>query len=337
MAKLVVPPTDPRLHEILHKVLQAKLLQDDHLWSLECLPLLYTRLDALHALVREAQVANAHTPDTSVVDYIFKSIDRMKSHLKEHFEAGAPFTVHRLAELVVEYADSGYLLTTVLLAQKYVLALSRTISVLSKETDFSNTLGDPKVLGNGDMTINGLCSHEKDEAERAGNGHSDTHTATPAPPVPLNGEVSSEPTATDSTSKRLRDEDEKTKMASAQDYEDHDLPSNIRFVALPWAEPPISSKVQDFDVENSVNGVESKTDTAEKSPEYQAPPLKKMKTSDTDSPSPEKAPFKLLSPLNMEGKIEEGEYSQSYYQENSIDYKVDRNERYSEEVLFQIA
>lgn len=328
MAKLVVPPLDSRLAEIFNKVLQTKVLDDDNLWSHECLPLLYSRLDALHNLVREAQISNANTPDMNIVDDIFKTVEKIKAHLNDHFKTGAPFTVHRLGELLVDYSGSGYLLNTVVLAQKYVLALARTIRVLSKETDYSVTLGDPSVLGDGDYTINGLFGDDKDEAEKTANGL-------------LNGthyraitENAFNPEKTP-TLKRLREIHKDTELASAQDYEDHDLPTNIRFVSLPWAEPQISSNVQDFDVEHSASGVEVvESETHDQCLEVQSPPLKKMKnTCEKGNAIPEKSLFQLISPLKMDGKLGE-ECSQNCYEEKPLDYKVDRTERYSEEVLF---
>lgn len=345
MARLVVPPTDLRLAEIFHNVLIAKVLHNDALWARECRPLLHSRLDALHALVKEAQVSNANTPDSRVVEHIFSTLDKIKRHLSEHFDTGAPFTVHRLSELLVDYAASGYLLTTVLSAQKYVLALARTIMVLSKETDYSATLGDPHAVGDGDYTINGLCSHEKNEAEmaatRLANGHSNAKGALE--------DIVAASEAEKTTLKRVQEATKDVELASAQDYEDHDLPTNIRFVALLWGDSSASTKVQeaqevqnvqevqdvqDFDVEHSVLGVEvTQVETLEVS-ESQKPPKKKAKNGLTkDAATSEDSQFHLLSPLRN-GKVKDAEYGLRYYEEKNLDYEVDRTERYSEEVLF---
>lgn len=350
MAKLVVPPINSRLEAILFKVLDAKVLRDDALWSLECLPLLYSRLDALRNLVREAQMANAHAPDKTIVDHIFRTLDRIRGHLEAHFLTGAPFTVHRLSELMVDYRASGYLLTTVVLAQKFVLALARTIMVLSKETDYlpageqldksSDSVDRPEVAG---QIKNGLSkdptvSENAIEAENAIERENASDSICGSVTDTLNGYASR---------KRLQ---ENGNLASAQDYKDFDLPTNIRFVTLRWGETQeevtgedaevfsensVNGTVQDFDVENTVRGME---DPVEASPvtDAKTPPPKKMKMSKSKSSSPnntENSLF-LLSPLNMDAKIEDAECSQEYLDKKLLDYKVDRNERYSEEVLF---
>lgn len=352
MAKLVVPPIDSRLEAILRKVLDAKILRDDALWSLECLPLLYSRLDALRNLVREAQVANAHAPDKSVVDHIFRTLERIRGHLEAHFLTGAPFTIHRLSELMVDYGASGYLLTTVVLAQKYVLALARTIMVVSKETDYlpaehldksSDSIDRLEVDG---QIENGILSNARvaENATEAENADSENATDSESASDGIHGSL----TDTRNGRKRLQ---ENGNLASAQDYQNFDLPTNIRFVTLRWgesqeevtgedaevlSETSVNGTVQDFDVENTVRGME---DPAEAPPvtEAKTPPSKKMKTSKSTSSSPkisENSLFQLLSPLNMEAKVEDAECSQEYFEEKPLDYKVGRNERYSEEVLF---
>lgn len=340
MAKLTVPPVDLRLAEIFQKILNDGKLNDDKLWQHECLPLLLSRLDTLHSLVKEAQVSNANTPDLKIVDHIFATIDKTKAHLREHFETGAPFTVHRLSELLLDYTASGYLLQSVEAAQKYILAFARTAIVLLKETDYLETLGDPEVLGNGDYTINGLCSEDKDEKELADareNGHTtETEPSKKNGNSPTtgknglndnhNGNVVSFGYEEQVMLKRVRDAQHDAKYALAQEYEDHDLPTNIKFVSLQWggcsAGLSVSDTVQDFDVENSVLGVE----VAQKVDE--SPPKKKVKNEETKKSSD----VHLLSPLQMEGKIKDADYNLRYYEEKNLEYEVDRS--YSSEVLF---
>ncbi|SGZ56511.1 CIC11C00000005176 [Sungouiella intermedia] len=339
MAKLVVPPADSRLVAILNQVLDQKVLHNDALWTLECLPLLFSRLDVLHSLVREAQVANANTPDSRIVNHIFHTLTKIRGHLEDHFREGAPFTVHRLSELIVDHDGSGYLLTTVVLAQKYVLALARTVMVLSKESDFRSI-----ELGNRAEGVRPERAGAK-EHEKTGNGLLSSEYI-----VKIAGNGSSALVTDDSTTKynqtNMHPRDS-TPVASAQDYEEFDLPTNIRFVTLPWAETTektesettnetsVSVSVQDFDLDNSVSGVEDvETDIPDGVKEAKTPPSKRLRMSKSNSVSPEKQLFQLLSPLHMDGKIEESECAQLYFEEKLLDYKVDRTERYSEEVLF---
>lgn len=354
MAKLAVPPTDSRLASILHKVLDSKVLLDDSLWTLECLPLLYSRLDALHTLVRDAQVVNAHAPDKSIVDHIFHTLEQIRSHLESHFLNGAPFTIQRLSELVVDYGSSGYLLTTVVLAQKYVLALARTVMVLSKETEYLPAVES----GSSDNIVDSEGTREMLDSIEKKNG---------LPKVGKNNHATggiresnrntSDTEKGPARSKRLRTRDNR---ASAQDYEDFDLPINVRFVTLPWGddgesyeedtgefqeesasveEPSVNATVENVTVESNVNTTEEvPPEVSGRVADSKLPPSKKMKKSCKASLSPKsvnaESQFHNLSPLNMDGKLDDGECSPLYFDKKLLDYKVDRSERYSEEVLF---
>lgn len=356
MAKLAVPPTDSRLTSILHKVLDSKVLLDDSLWTLECLPLLYSRLDALHTLVRDAQVVNANAPDKSVVDHIFHTLEQIRSHLETHFLNGAPFTIQRLSELVVDYGSSGHLLTTVVLAQKYVLALARTVMVLSKETEYLPAVES----GSSDNSVDSADTRETFGSNEKKNGLSKVGTGKNnqvSGGIHESDRITSDTENGPARSKRLRTGDNR---ASAQDYEDFDLPINVRFVTLPWGEDgesyeedtggfqeesasaeetSVNAKVEDVTVESNVSTTEEvPAEVSGRVADSKLPPSTKLKKSCKASLSPKsvsaESQFHNLSPLNMDGKLDDGECSPLYFDKKLLDYKVDRSERYSEEVLF---
>lgn len=237
MAKLAVPPVDPELRRHMLTVLAGRRLCNDALWEKSILPLFLARLDAIATLVRQATTTNANTPSTAVVDDIYTTLARISRHTRRNFARAAPFTVVRLAELLVAYDRSGYTLASVGHAQKYVAALCQCAVVQSPE------------VAAGDETP-----------------------------------------AVSEARKRLRDE------ATREDYEQHDLPRNVRFVLLPWAE--LAEQLEDEGAQKRV-------------------------CCERDS-----KPSQLLSPLPM--KLDDSELVAGYYDE----YKVDRAERPNEEVLF---
>lgn len=269
MAKLIVPPLDESFQKTLLLVIANKKLEDDGIWTVDILPGLVQRLREIETAVRQAQTANANTPNASTVAEITATCAKINRHLAENFANGAPFTIHRIAELMLHYASSGYSLSSVVLAQKYLDALARTVVVLSKETDHIQNLETSSGQGNG-------------------------------------------------WTKRLREEG--TPRATPEDYDEHDLPTNIRFVALPWAKNAVA--VQDFDVEGSVCDIRSDGET---------PPPKRRKGREDGVENPNQ----LLSPLQMDAKeaVEESNEMLKNLGEFCQD-KYNRSERLSEEVLF---
>lgn len=132
-----MPPIDTRLRSLLLPVLADKRLDNDALWCSEVLPLLQEYLVSLGHLVRQSVTANANAPATKIVDEIHQTLDEISRNLSRSFASAAPFTVHRVAELLLAYDESGYSLTTVVLAQKWLLALARTLSVSSSELSYN--------------------------------------------------------------------------------------------------------------------------------------------------------------------------------------------------------
>lgn len=137
MARLAAPPIDERLRLMLRSVLAKKSLDNDALWREEILPLINNFLEALGQLVRQSVTTNANAPAAHITDNINRTLSAISRTLANSFADSAPFTVHRLAELFVSYNESGYSLSTVALAQKWLVALARVLSVSSSESMFA--------------------------------------------------------------------------------------------------------------------------------------------------------------------------------------------------------
>lgn len=149
MAKISVPSLDPELHQLASDIISKKGLDDDQKWVNSIHPLLVKRLETIEAQIQHSVTANANTPPTTTLDEVKRTLERIRETMEENFDSGPPFTIRRIAELLVQYEDSEYSLTTVALAHKYLLALARLICVQSKESSFkelqfisaSSTLG----------------------------------------------------------------------------------------------------------------------------------------------------------------------------------------------------
>lgn len=136
MAKISVPSLDPELHQLASDIISKKGLDDDQKWVTSIHPLLLKRLETIEAQIQHSVTANANTPPTTTLDEVKRTLERIRETMEENFDSGPPFTIRRIAELLVQYEDSEYSLTTVALAHKYLLALARLICVQSKESSF---------------------------------------------------------------------------------------------------------------------------------------------------------------------------------------------------------
>lgn len=184
MVRLVIPPVDARLLNTLDLPLKKGILNDDATWTNTVLPLLLERIDLVKAAVHQAQKTHASGPTAQDVDVITKRCDKIRHHLETQFCDGAPFTIYRIAELVLEPEKSGLSLSTVQQAQRYLAAFARTVLVLSKETDhLEKENGEPKQEHNGK-------AEKKDVPNKA----------------------------------------------SPTQYEEYDLPRDVTFISLPWAQ-----------------------------------------------------------------------------------------------------
>lgn len=193
MVRITVPPINTRLREILEQPKKTGELNDDVTWKSTLLPLLLERLKTVKEAVHQAQTTNANGPTGKEVDKIYSSCDKIKEYLGKNFADAAPFTIYRIAELVLEPEKSGYLLSTMQLVERYLAAFARTVMVVSKETEFF-----------GDV--------DKDESTES-NGSNGVR----------------------------KESDTELNKATPADYEKYDLPRDVKFISLPWAQPKKAS------------------------------------------------------------------------------------------------
>ncbi|KAF7584527.1 hypothetical protein FOB63_000599 [Clavispora lusitaniae] len=183
---LQVPPVSDKLQNALQRVLENKILNDDAFWCADILPAL---LDRLHEIKLSVASKDMH-PECLEADIVAVA-DEIQSRLQTEFSDGAPFTILRIAELVLRYDDNGYSLTTAQHMKKYIDALKKTVFVSSKETDYPLSPGE---------------------------------TSRPQTPSTLFS-------------------------ATPSDYDHHNLPTNVLFVPIPWAET--SNQMEDKHDEES--------------------------------------------------------------------------------------
>ncbi|KAM9939954.1 hypothetical protein OXX80_000566 [Metschnikowia pulcherrima] len=138
MAKLAVPSPSARLEELLSPVLAKKHLGNDALWRNEILPLIQSYLEGLGHSVRQSATTNANAPAAKIIDEINREFAEISRILASSFASEAPFTIQRVAELLLAYRESGYSLATVASAQKWLAALARTVSVTTSESAYAS-------------------------------------------------------------------------------------------------------------------------------------------------------------------------------------------------------
>lgn len=162
MAKLSIPAISPELQQAFEPIIHQKCLDDDTKWEKSILPIFLDRLKSIETQIRQSVTSNANTPSTQVLDDITRTISRIRMHLQEYFPTAAPFTIRRIAEMVLLYEESEYSLSTVALANKYLLSLARLVCVQSKETSFREvSLSDSR--SGEDQKRNGLSSTDYDK------------------------------------------------------------------------------------------------------------------------------------------------------------------------------
>lgn len=206
-----LPPLEPAFQGHLQNIADTKVVQNDQLWNSEILPLFLHRLDRLADTTAEDEQTNKKTIN-------------IKSHVEKNFSGGPPFTIYRLAELLLETEIIGRQALP-----RYIDAISRAAMVLSMEGEYGE---------------------KDDDMENGVNGG-------------VNGDKGDSP------------------QAQEEDYVAHELPTNVRFIKLPWV---TEAKVSDFDMEESINAMDQHWH------HERTPPLKRQKTT-TEEPS------QLLSPL----------------------------------------
>lgn len=135
MAKLDAPQVEPSLCALLAPILLNGALDNDQLWQTQIVPLLTSHFRCFKALVRQTASSGAKEATLSAHEICVK-IDAIQQNL-DRFAEKAPFTIYRVAELLLRPEESGYLVATLAQAQKWVTAVLRLLCVALSETRFA--------------------------------------------------------------------------------------------------------------------------------------------------------------------------------------------------------
>lgn len=133
MTAIEVPLIADGLQASLKRVIDDKRLGDDIFWRTHVRPAVSQRITDIKHRIEASQPQEKE---------LVASLDYIQNRLEGAFLQGAPFTIHRLAELILYYRDSGYSLSTTQRAAKYIDALKKVVLVLSRETEFGETSSD---------------------------------------------------------------------------------------------------------------------------------------------------------------------------------------------------
>lgn len=121
----------PSLRQLLLPVLQRKCLRNDQLWQSQILPQLLSLFDNIGT-----SLSNRGVTDDALSSHIQSTIAKIVKRLSSGFSEAAPFTIHRLSELLLSPENSGYHVLSPKQMLKYVQAILRVVSVSSSESRY---------------------------------------------------------------------------------------------------------------------------------------------------------------------------------------------------------
>lgn len=128
------------MNEQLHKTLkslassdQACTIDEDD-WKNKALPGILELIEQIGSTSIETKQVSPS--DQEAIKKLERSKSRLASHLKTHFGAAAPFTIRRIAELLLDPKKEGYASNTLQEKVKFFNALSKSVLVSSALNEF---------------------------------------------------------------------------------------------------------------------------------------------------------------------------------------------------------
>lgn len=123
-------------HNILESLVsgeQALTIDEDH-WKNKALPGILELIEQIGSTSIDAEHESASSQET--IKRLERGKSKLVSHLKTHFAVAAPFTIRRIAELLLDPKKEGYALNTLQEKVKFFNALSKSVLVSSALNEF---------------------------------------------------------------------------------------------------------------------------------------------------------------------------------------------------------
>ncbi|CCE85235.1 Piso0_004817 [Millerozyma farinosa CBS 7064] len=128
------------MNEQLHKTLKSLASSDqactidENDWKNKALPGILESIEQIGSTSIEIEKSSPH--DQEAIRKLDRGKLRLISHLKAHFGVAAPFTIRRIAELLLDPKKEGYTLNTLQEKVKFFNALSKSVLVSSALNEF---------------------------------------------------------------------------------------------------------------------------------------------------------------------------------------------------------
>lgn len=156
MPELVIPPLEPQLAETFEDVVFSKQYKElpNAIWSSDILPKLIIRLEEIASISDKYGERYSKRPrGVDLPQSINRTKDKIVKHLEDVFLDKPPFTIQRIAEIMLHPEKEGYALSNNTQVLKYFNSFSKLVVVASSIFDYPEVTFVNPTLG-GSKTTN---------------------------------------------------------------------------------------------------------------------------------------------------------------------------------------
>ncbi|ABN64713.2 predicted protein [Scheffersomyces stipitis CBS 6054] len=165
---LNIPALDVELDTSLHDIVVAQKYDpnsDSGHWLNVILPKIIARLDLIAEIATsQGETYSVRPEGVDLHACISGNHRRIVTHLQQHFSTSPPFTIVRIAEILVDATKEGYDLFNNVQIFKYFNSLLKLVNVSSSVNDFPATTFSGDINGNGNG--NGTTHDDHDHIDK---------------------------------------------------------------------------------------------------------------------------------------------------------------------------
>jgi hypothetical protein len=138
---LCIPSLDEELSRPLQEIVEDRKFDKykDDLWKKELLPKIISRLDLIVEMSKTGEQYGKRPQGVELHKAISDANVKICRHIEETFQNGPPYTILRLAELLLDSGREGYHLINNVEILKYLNSLCKVVLVSSEILDFPPT------------------------------------------------------------------------------------------------------------------------------------------------------------------------------------------------------
>lgn len=143
MPELAIPPLKEGLECSLREIVSSKKYtkKSDSEWSSEILPQVLARIEEItDVAITQGEKYNKRPEGIDLPKAIVRIKKKIEIHLKTTFMDNPPFTLHRIAEIILRPEQEGYALTNNAQILKYFNSFSKLVVVASSVNDYPDVM-----------------------------------------------------------------------------------------------------------------------------------------------------------------------------------------------------